>query len=128
VVPRQDRPNYLRLVAAADVLLDAPPYGAGANTLADAVACGTPVVTRPGAQHRGRWAAAVLRHAGLSELVAGSPAAYVAAAVRAARDEPHRRRAAAALRAFGADWFDAPAPAAELEAFWAGQAAAARGG
>lgn len=118
VVPRRDRAGYLRLVSAADVLLDTPHYGAGANTMADAVACGTPVVSLPGRSHRGRWACAVLGRAGLEELVVGSVGEYVGTAVRLARDERHRRLASEALVAFGAGWFDDPAPAAELEAFW----------
>jgi predicted O-linked N-acetylglucosamine transferase (SPINDLY family) len=118
VVPRQERASYLRLVGVADVLLDTPHYGSGANTLADAVACGTPLVTLPGRFHRGRWAAAVLGQAGLGELVAASVKGYVEATVRLATDEPYRRRVSDALRAFGAGWFDDPRPAVELEAFW----------
>jgi predicted O-linked N-acetylglucosamine transferase (SPINDLY family) len=118
VVARQDRGRYLRLVSSADVLLDTPPYGAGANTLADAVACGTPVVTLPGLSHRGRWAAAVLEQAGLAALVTGGVGEYVAAAVRLAADEDERRRAGATLREFGQGWFDDLRPAGELEAFW----------
>ncbi|VTU01330.1 tpr repeat-containing protein : Tetratricopeptide TPR_1 repeat-containing protein OS=Isosphaera pallida (strain ATCC 43644 / DSM 9630 / IS1B) GN=Isop_0879 PE=4 SV=1: TPR_11: TPR_2: TPR_11: TPR_1: Glyco_transf_41 [Gemmataceae bacterium] len=118
VVCRQDRANYLRLVAAADVVLDTPHYGGGANTVADAVACGTPLVTRPGPFHRGRWAAAVLRLAGLNELVTDTAEGYAAAAVRIATDEPFRRDVAARLLAGGHDWFDDPQPAEELEAFW----------
>ena len=57
VVGRQDRVNYLRLVSSADVLLDTLHYGSGANTVADAVACGIPLVTLPGRFHRGRWPA-----------------------------------------------------------------------
>jgi predicted O-linked N-acetylglucosamine transferase (SPINDLY family) len=118
VVSRQDRSGYLRLVSSADVLLDTLHYGSGANTVADAVACGTPLVTLPGQFHRGRWAAAVLRQAGLNELVVGSTAEYVEAAVLLANDETHRRRVSDALRAFGTEWFDDPRPAAELEALW----------
>jgi hypothetical protein len=64
VVPRQERAGYLRLVSCADVFLDTPHYGSGANTVADAVACRTPLVTaravppRPmdGRRPHPRWA------------------------------------------------------------------------
>ncbi len=118
VVARQDRANYLRLVSAADVLLDTLHYGSGANTVADAVACGTPLVTLPGKFHRGRWASAVFRQAGLGELVVSSVEAYVETTVRLANDEPSRQAIAKRLQAFGAGWFDDPQPASELEAFW----------
>jgi protein O-GlcNAc transferase len=118
VVPRQERAAYLRLVSSSDVLLDTLHYGSGANTVADAVACGTPLVTLPGQFHRGRWATAVLRQAKLSELVVNSTTEYVEAAVRLATDEGHRREVSEALRAFGVTWFDDPRPATELEHFW----------
>jgi hypothetical protein len=41
VAARQERAGYLRHVSYADVLLDTPRYGSGAN----AVACRTPLVT-----------------------------------------------------------------------------------
>jgi predicted O-linked N-acetylglucosamine transferase (SPINDLY family) len=121
-IPRQERTGYLRLVSCADVLLDTTYYGSGANTVADAVACGTPLVTIPGPFHRGRWAGAVLAHAGLNELVADSTDGYVETAVRTAHDEQFRRTLAARLLEFGAGWFDDPRPAAELETFWLQQA------
>jgi protein O-GlcNAc transferase len=54
VSPRLERPDYLALVAAADVILDTLHYGGGANTVYDAAACGTSTVTQPGEWHRGR--------------------------------------------------------------------------
>lgn len=127
VVGRQDRASYLRLVAAADVVLDTPHYGGGANTIADAVACGTPLVTVPGRFHRGRWATATLGLAGVTELVADTAGGYAAAAVSVATDESFRRQAAARLLAFGRDWFDDPRPADELETFWLAHAATGPG-
>lgn len=122
VIPRQERAGYLRLVSCADVLLDTPHYGSGANTVADAVACGTPLVTLPGQFHRGRWAGAVLTRAGLCELVATSAEQFVEAAIRVAHDEPFRQSVSRRLLDFGAGWFDHPRPAEELEAFWVGRA------
>jgi predicted O-linked N-acetylglucosamine transferase (SPINDLY family) len=93
--------------------------GAGANTLADAVACGTPTVTFRGRFHRGWWAAALLDTAGLCRLVAEASEEYVAA-VRTANDEAERCACSARLREFGARWLDQPRPAEELEAIWVG--------
>lgn len=121
VIGRLDRVGYLRLVAAADVLLDTPHYGGGANTMADAVACGTPVVTLPSRYHRGRWAAAVLRQAGLHRLVTDSPRGYVDVALRLAADDTFRSDAGRQLIDYGATWFDDPTPATELESFWRDQ-------
>ncbi|MBA4192466.1 MAG: hypothetical protein C0467_31240 [Planctomycetaceae bacterium] len=118
VVARLDRANYLRLVASADVLLDTLHYGSGANTVADAVACGTPLVTIPGRFHRGRWASAVFRQAGMNELVADCVEGYVDVATRCAADEPFRQEIAQRLGTFGGRWFDDPQPASDMEAFW----------
>lgn len=126
VVPRQERVGYLRLVSCADVLLDTPHYGSGANTVADAVACGTPLVTLAGRFHRGRWAAAVLGRAGLSELVTATVEQFVEVAARVTHNEDLRQSVAQRLRDFGMVWFDDPRPAAELEAFWLTRASADR--
>ncbi|MBI3461809.1 MAG: tetratricopeptide repeat protein [Planctomycetes bacterium] len=53
--------EYLALVALADLTLDTLHYGAGANTVYDTVAVGTPLITLPGEFHRARWAGAVNR-------------------------------------------------------------------
>jgi predicted O-linked N-acetylglucosamine transferase (SPINDLY family) len=100
LVPRMATAEYLRLVGLADVVLDTPHYGGGANTLYDAFACGTPVVTLPGAVHRSRYAAAAYARMEISEPVASSAEAYVDRAVEIAtrRDlrEYLRRRILAA--------------------------------
>ncbi len=100
LVPRMATAEYFRLVGQADVILDTLHYGGGANTLYDAFACGTPVVTLPGAVHRGRYAAAAYARMGIAEPVAPSAEAYVDRAVEIAchRDlrEDLRRRILAA--------------------------------
>jgi len=106
------------MVSCADVFLDTLHYGSGANTAADALAGGVPLVTLPGQFHRGRWAAAVLRQSGLDELVVDSITDYVEVTARLATDEAYRTSVSETLRAFGAVWFDDPRPATELEAFW----------
>ena len=100
LLPRMATAEYLRLVGLADVILDTPYYGGGANTLYDAFACGTPVVTLPGAVHRSRYGAAAYARMGITEPVVPTAEAYVERAVEIAchRDfrEDLRRRILAA--------------------------------
>lgn len=92
VLGRMERGAYLSLLAAADVCLDTMHYGAGANTVCDAFAAGTPMITLPGEFHRGRFAAGVLRHFGLPETVVSSPADYACRAVEVAKDDALREQ------------------------------------
>jgi predicted O-linked N-acetylglucosamine transferase (SPINDLY family) len=91
VLPRLERSDYLNLIAVADVVLDTLHYGGGANTVYDALAAGTPLVTLPGAHHRGRWAKAALARLELPDLVTASTAEYVRQALHVARDADYRR-------------------------------------
>ncbi len=98
-VPRMSAAGYRALSAAADVALDTPHYSGGANSTYDVVAATTPLVTLPGAYHRGRYTAAVCRLLDLQpECVATTAAEYVQKAVRLAGDRPlppaSRRRCA----------------------------------
>jgi predicted O-linked N-acetylglucosamine transferase (SPINDLY family) len=100
LVPRMATAEYFRLVGLADVILDTLHYGGGANTLYDAFACGTPVVTLPGAVHRSRYAAAAYARMGITEPVAPTAEAYVDRAVEIAchpelREDLRRRILAA---------------------------------
>jgi predicted O-linked N-acetylglucosamine transferase (SPINDLY family) len=87
------RERFLQINAACDVMVDAL-HWSGGNTSIDALGCGLPVVTCPGAFMRARQSAAMLRLIGLDELVLGDGAALAAAAVAIAGD-PDRRRALA---------------------------------
>jgi predicted O-linked N-acetylglucosamine transferase (SPINDLY family) len=95
-VPHHDFPALLR---AADVFLDSIGWS-GCNSTLEAVACGLPVVTMPGALMRGRHSAAILAELGLSRRIAGDTAGYVEAAVQLA-DPAARAGFAAELRAAG---------------------------
>ena len=65
-VPHDD---YLRVNLACDAMLDTL-HWSGGNTTLDALACGLPVVTLPGAFMRGRQSAAMLRAVGADDLIA----------------------------------------------------------
>jgi predicted O-linked N-acetylglucosamine transferase (SPINDLY family) len=105
VLGRLEREAYLELVAAADVILDTPHYGGGANTLLDAVAAGTPVVTLTGTFHRGRWATAVNRALGLDPLCAKCADGYVGTAVELATGAGRGDAAREKIRQAGGELF-----------------------
>jgi predicted O-linked N-acetylglucosamine transferase (SPINDLY family) len=80
--------------ALADMALDTLPY-TGGDTTAAALAAGVPVVSLAGARHAERMSASILTHAGLADLVAADPDAFVELACRLATDSAF----AAAIRA-----------------------------
>ncbi|MDB5905242.1 MAG: domain/SEC-C motif domain protein, partial [Betaproteobacteria bacterium] len=87
----EDRSAHLDLYGRADIALDTFPYN-GTTTTCEALWMGVPVVTLAGEAHMSRVGATLLTAAGLGDLVAQSPEAYVDAAVTLARN-PERRRA-----------------------------------
>jgi predicted O-linked N-acetylglucosamine transferase (SPINDLY family) len=89
-LPRQGREEYLRTVSVADVILDTLHYGGGANSLYDAFACGTPVVTWPGAMHRSRFGQAAYLKMGIPDLVVTSASDYVRKAIEIAQNHELR--------------------------------------
>ncbi len=88
-MPQQPYPDYLALVAAADVLLDPLHFGGGLTTY-EAFALGRPVVTLPGAFRRGRFALACYAKMGIAECVAADAEDYVDVAVSLAADRDYR--------------------------------------
>jgi predicted O-linked N-acetylglucosamine transferase (SPINDLY family) len=120
IMPRMSRAEYLGLVAAADVVLDTPHYGGGANTVYDAVACAMPTVTMPDHFHRGRWAAAVNRRLGVSELNAATQSDYTQTAVQVATDPELRADLSRRLRSSGTLLFEDGNAVEELTFFFLG--------
>lgn len=116
-LPRMAEAGYLGLVAVSDLLLDTLHYGGGANTCLDAAAVGRPVVTLPGAFHRGRWALAIAEALGVRDGVADSPRAYVERALALGADRGYRAQVSARVSAGAAALFDRPEPARELAEF-----------
>ena len=116
LLPNVGHADYLRVNLACDVMLDSL-YWSGGNTSLDAIACGLPVVTRPGDLMRGRQSAGMLALMGLDELVAASDEALVEAALRLGRDPDYRARIRAALAERSDRLFDQEAPVRALESF-----------
>ena len=113
ILPPVPHDDYLRINLLCDAMLDTL-HWSGGNTSLDALACGLPVVTLPGAFMRGRQSAAMLRIVGVPELVAADRAEYVGLATRLASDAQWRSALAARIRDGRGPLFDAKAP---VEAF-----------
>lgn len=109
VLPPLPHDAYLRVNLACDAMLDTL-HWSGGNTTLDALACGLPVVTLPGAFMRGRQSAAMLRLAGADDSVARDHDEYVRIASRMIDDGDWRNALAAKIRAGCGAVFDTQAP------------------
>jgi protein O-GlcNAc transferase len=122
-------PDYLALYRHADLFLDTWPYNAH-TTASDALWAGCPVLTVLGTTFAGRVGASLLTAVGLPELVTTDVNAYVAAAIRLARDPEEVRRLKQHLAGPGqaSALFDTAATTRALEAAYEGMAAQYRQG
>jgi predicted O-linked N-acetylglucosamine transferase (SPINDLY family) len=114
VLPYLLHDDYLRLNGVCDLMLDCL-HWSGGNTTLDAIACGLPVVTLPGTTMRSRQSMAMLQMAGLDGLVAADPEAYIATALRLARDAAWSEAVRKRLRTHASTLFDQPAPVRALQ-------------
>lgn len=83
--PQADTAAHLAQYRHVDLALDTFPYN-GTTTTCEALWMGVPVLSLAGREHRARVGASLLTHAGLPEMVAPDPEAFVALAVALARD------------------------------------------
>ena len=88
-VPRLTQPEFLQLLATADVILDTIHF-CGGNTSLEAFAVGTPIVTMPSGYLRGRLTYGFYQKMELLDGVAMNPADYVAIAVKLGTDPAYR--------------------------------------
>jgi predicted O-linked N-acetylglucosamine transferase (SPINDLY family) len=116
LLPNLDHTDYLRVNLACDAMLDSL-YWSGGNTSLDAIACGLPVVTRPGELMRGRQSFGMLSILGLDELVAATDEDYVRIALRLGRDPSYRSDVRATLAERSGRLFDQEQPVRALESF-----------
>jgi predicted O-linked N-acetylglucosamine transferase (SPINDLY family) len=107
VLPPVAHDDYLRVNLVCDAMLDTL-HWSGGNTSLDALACGLPIVTLPGAFMRGRQSMGMLNLLGVPELIARDRADYLAIAARLCRDAAWRRDCAARIRAGERLLFDVP--------------------
>ena len=115
VLPSLGHDDYLRINLVCDAMLDTL-HWSGGNTSLDALACGLPIVTQPGAFMRGRQSAGMLGLLGLPELIARDRADYLAIAARLGGDAAWRRECALRIRAGQHRLFDVPDAIAALQA------------
>ncbi len=97
VLPSLPHADFMRVNLSCDLMLDTL-HWSGGNTSLDALACGLPVVTLPGAYMRGRQSAAMLRLLGADELVARDRSDYLAIASRIIHDASWRQSLAMRIR------------------------------
>lgn len=97
-LPRMGHDDYLRVNQCCDLMLDTL-HWSGGNTSLDAIRCGLPMVTLPGAFMRGRQSMAMLRRLGLDDLIAGDVEEYVRIALELGRDPAWRARVRTAMQA-----------------------------
>lgn len=98
VLPSLTHTRYLQVNMACDLLLDTFAWSGGRTTL-EALACGRPVVSLPGALMRGRHTACMLGLLGLDTLIAKDEDDYVRIAVRLARDPAWRSELSSQIQA-----------------------------
>ncbi len=85
----QSHADFVAGIAKADLVLDTPWFSGGATSL-DALSVGTPMVTLEGSMLRGRQTAAMLRLAGVPELIAQNEDDYVRLVQTLCRDDAAR--------------------------------------
>ena len=117
VLPQLSHDGYLAVNLACDAMLDTLRWSGG-QTSVDALDCGVPIVTLPGAMMRGRQSAGMLSRLGLSELIASDIDDYVRIATRLCGDAAWRAELGALIRERSGVLFDDPAPLAALAAFY----------
>lgn len=113
LLPRLREPEFWGLLALADVVLDTPHYG-GVNTTYQALAAGTPIVTRPGPFQRGRYTFGAYQKMGFFDCVAHSPEDYVNKALQLGNDKGYRAKISQQIRQASPVLFGDPRPAQEL--------------
>ncbi|MEP6505277.1 MAG: tetratricopeptide repeat protein, partial [Betaproteobacteria bacterium] len=124
LAPWLERARFFGVLTRAHVFLDTLGFS-GFNTVMQAVECGLAVVTQRGEFMRGRLGSGILEHLGLDDLVAADDDAYVALAVRLARDAQARADVRERIAARRDTLYGDKAPIRALEQHlwrWAGRA------
>jgi predicted O-linked N-acetylglucosamine transferase (SPINDLY family) len=126
-LPWQNFDDYCRLLQLAGVILDPPHFGAG-STCYDIFSYNQLTVTMPDELCTGRIAAAFYKKMQIDELIASSPAEYVAVAVRLGCDRDYRMTMREKVRAASPAVFDDLEAVREHERFFTEALARPRGG
>ncbi len=97
IVPMQPTPDYLSLVAAADVLLD-PLYYGGVNSSYDGFSLNRPIVTLPSRFQLGRYTFGCYKKMGLFDCVVADAQQYIDRAVALGTDAAYRAEVVEKMR------------------------------
>ena len=98
VNPRPTRADVHKVLAAADVYLDAYPF-AGACSLLDPIIVGVPPIVRSGPVGRSNHGAALMQMIGLNGLVCDSDESYITSAIEMASNSAKRQQVRTTLNA-----------------------------
>jgi len=115
-LPPVAKPDFPRLLAACDVMLDPFHYSGGHTTLT-AFSVGLPVITWPGDYMRGRHTYGFYRLMGLADCIADDHRDYVRRALAIGGDTAERRRISAAIGETRGVLFDPAAAIRAIEDF-----------
>lgn len=116
-IGHQPRPDYLKLLAATDVLLDPLHFGGG-NSSYEGLAMGTPIVTLPSDFLRARLTLAMYRQMEYNELVVDSNRQYTDLAVKLGTDADYRRSVRQTILQRNSVLFEDRAIVRDFEAFF----------
>jgi CRISPR-associated protein Csy1 len=116
ILPMLEHDDYLRVNMVCDVMLDTL-HWSGGNTTLDALSCGLPMATLPGAFMRGRQSLGMLTALAIPELIAINEEDYVRIALQLGRDSDYRQQLSARIQANLDKIFDDQAPLVELTKF-----------
>jgi len=116
-LPKLSRPDFLNLLAVADVLLDPLHFGGG-NTSYEGLAFGIPIITLPSRFLRGRITFALYQQMQLLDCVAHGPQEYIELALRLGTDPSYREMVRDKIRCANDVLFENSEGIRELEQFF----------
>lgn len=116
-LPQMPMAEFNNLIAVCDVMLDTLHFN-GMNTSLEALAFGTPVVTKATGFQRGRHTQAMYRSMGYTELIANTSQDYIALAARLGRDREFRENARRQILERNSVLFENPRVVREFERFF----------
>ena len=117
VLPKLSFQDFLSLNRCSNVLLDTFAWSGGQTTL-EALSCGLPVVTCPGAYMRGRHSFGILKMIDMDETIACDEKHYVQIASRLATDKDFYESVRRKLARNRNKLYEDPTPVRALEAFY----------
>lgn len=115
-LPHVGRDDFIRLLMAADVVLDTPVFSGGKTSL-ECLSTGTPVVTLPSPFLRGRLTGGFYRWIGIDDCIATDATAYGDIAVGLGTDRDRRHALRERIVAANDALFDRAQSVRQFEAF-----------